>query len=151
MNPLNFISEVSGSAEDIMQTFFWLDEDNPGAINLFQLVRNPGKCNASDDTAVHYNDSDDWPAHPPVGLWFKYGVVDDFMREWLVRKNELKAGEITREEYLEWKLNWPETCDECGKFETKIYFWISFKGFFSKRLWYNFYSKFTFLCFRLSY
>ena len=39
VNPLNFISEVSGSAEDIMQTFFWLDEDNPGAINLFQLVR----------------------------------------------------------------------------------------------------------------
>ena len=54
---------------------------------------------------MRYNDSDDWPAHPPVGLWFKYGVVDDFMREWLVRKNELKAGEITREEYLEWKLN----------------------------------------------
>ena len=55
----------------------------------------------------------------PVGLWFKYGVVDDFMREWLVRKNELKAGEITREEYLEWKLNWPETCDDCGKNEPK--------------------------------
>lgn len=97
-----------------MQTFFWLDEDNPGAINLFQLVRNPGKCNASDDTTVRYNDSDDWPAHPPVGLWFKYGVVDDFMLEWLVRKNELKSGEITREEYLEWKLNWPETCDRCS-------------------------------------
>ena len=100
-------------------TFFWLDEDNPGAINLFQLVRNPGKCNASDDTAVRYNDSDDWPAHPPVGLWFKYGVVDDFMREWLVRKNELKTGEITREEYLEWKLNWPDTCDGCGIYNTK--------------------------------
>lgn len=119
VNPLNFISEVSGSAEDIMQTFFWLDEDNPGAINLFQLVRNPGKCNALDDTAVRYNDSDDWPAHPPVGLWFKYGVVDDFMREWLVRKNELKAGEITREEYLEWKLNWPNTCNGCEKHESK--------------------------------
>ena len=118
VNPLNFFSEVSGSAEDIMQIFF-LDEDNPSAINLFQLVRNPGKCNASVDTAVRYNDSDDWPAHPPVGLWFKYGVVDDFMREWLVRKIELKAGEITREEYLEWKLNWPETCDNCGNFEVK--------------------------------
>ena len=119
VNPLNFISEVSGSAEDIMQTFFWLDEDNPGAINLFQLVRNPGKCNASDDDAVRYNDNDDWPAHPPVGLWFNYGVVDDFMREWLVRKNELKAGEISRDEYLEWKLNWPDTYGNCGKFQSK--------------------------------
>lgn len=112
VNPLNFISEVSGSAEDIMQTFFWLDEDNPGAINLFQLVKNPGKCNASEDDAVHYNDSDDWPAHPPMGLWFNYGIVDDFMREWLVKKNELKAGEISRDEYLEWKLNWPDTCKD---------------------------------------
>lgn len=119
MNPLNFISEVSGSAEDIMQIFLWLDEDNPGAINLFQLVRNPGKCNASEDISVRYNDSDDWPVHPSVSLWFKYGVVDDFMQEWLVRKNELKAGAITREEYLEWKLNWPNTCDGCGKHESK--------------------------------
>lgn len=91
VNPLNFISEVFGSAEDIMQTFFWLDEDNTGAINLFQFVRNPGKCNASDGTAVRYNDSDNWLAHSPVGLRFKYVVVDDFMREWLVRKNEWKA------------------------------------------------------------
>ena len=61
VNPLNFISEVSGSAEDIMQTFFWLDEDKPGTICLFQLVRYPGKCNDSDNTTVRYNDSDDWP------------------------------------------------------------------------------------------
>ena len=27
----------------------------------------------------------------------------------------LAAGEITREEYLEWKLNWPQTADDCGK------------------------------------
>lgn len=92
VNPLNFICKVSGSVEDIMQTFFWLDADNPVAINLFHLVRSPGKCNASDDTAVRYNDAR--PAHPPVGLWFKYGFVDDFMREWLVRKNELKLGRL---------------------------------------------------------
>lgn len=98
-----------------MQTYFWLDEDNPGAINLFQLVRNPGKTNASDDTAVRYNDNDDWPAHAPVGMYFKYGLVDQFMREWLLRKEELKAGSITRSEYFEWKLNWPQTCDDCGK------------------------------------
>ena len=71
------------------------------------------------DTSVRYNDSDDWSAHPSVGFWFKYGVMDNFMREWLVRKNELKAGEITKEEYLEWKLNWPETCDDCGKYKPK--------------------------------
>ena len=28
----------------------------------------------------------------------------------------IAAGEITREEYQEWKLNWPQTADDCGKF-----------------------------------
>ena len=105
----NFYTIAPGSAEDFMRTFFWLDEDSPGAIRLFQLVRNPGRAGAADDTAVRYNDSDDWPAHPPVGMYFQYGLVDEFMREWLFRQQELHAGEITREEYFEWKLNWPHT------------------------------------------
>ena len=55
-------------------------------------------------TAVRYHDSDNWPAHPPVGMWFNYGVLNDFMKEWLLRKEELKSGKITRDEYFEWKL-----------------------------------------------
>ena len=116
----NFYTIVPGSAEDFMRTFFWLDEDSPGAIHLFQLVRNPGRAGAADDTAVRYNDGDDWPAHPPVGMYFQYGLVDEFMREWLLRQQELHAGEITRDEYFEWKLNWPRTCDDCGKCEPSI-------------------------------
>ena len=113
----NFYTVQPGCAEDFMRTFFWLDEDSPGSIRLFQLVRNPGKTGASDDTAVRYNDTDDWPAQPPVGIYFNYGLVDDFMREWLLRQQELHAGEITRAEYFEWKLNWPCTCDDSKKFD----------------------------------
>ena len=90
----NFYTIQPGCAEDFMRTFFWLDEDSPGSIRLFQLVRNPGKTGASDDTAVRYNDTDDWPAQPPVGIYFNYGLVDEFMREWLLRQQELHAGEI---------------------------------------------------------
>ena len=108
----NFYTIAPGSAEDFMRTFFWLDEDSPGAIRLFQLVRNPGKTGASDDTSVRYNDNDDWPIHPPVGIYFQYGLVDEFVHEWLLRQQELDAGEITRNEYFEWKLNWPATCDD---------------------------------------
>jgi len=39
----NFYTVQPGCAEDFMRTFFWLDEDSPGSIRLFQLVRNPGK------------------------------------------------------------------------------------------------------------
>ena len=48
-------------------------------------------------------------------MYFQYGLVDEFMREWLFRQQELHAGEITREEYFEWKLNWPHTCDDGWK------------------------------------
>jgi len=116
----NFYTIEPGCAEDFMRTFFWLDEDTPRAICLFQLVRNPGITGVSDDTAVRYNDSNDWPAQPPVGIYFQYGLVDDFMHEWLLRQQELDAREITREEYFEWKINWPCTCDGCGKHEPTV-------------------------------
>jgi ribosomal protein S18 acetylase RimI-like enzyme len=77
VNYINFITEAPGCAEDIMQTFFWLDEDNRNTFHLFQLVRNPSKCNASDDKSVRYNDGDEWPAHAPVGMWIDYGHIDD--------------------------------------------------------------------------
>ena len=54
--------------------------------HLFQLVRNPGKCKTSDDKSVCYNDSDEWPAHAPVGMWIDYGLVNEFLREWCLRK-----------------------------------------------------------------
>ena len=120
VNPLNFVSEVPGSVEDIMQTFFWLDEDNRGAINLFSLIRSNKKEKATTKAVAQYDGNDDyWPDEPPVGIWFNYGLVDEFMREWMIRKQELTNKEITEAEYLDWKLNWPDTCDDCEKFEAK--------------------------------
>lgn len=69
----------------------------------------PGKYNASDDKSVRYYDNDDWPAHAPVDMWLGYGLVNDFMREWCLRKEQLKNGEISEDEYFEWKINWPAT------------------------------------------
>ena len=120
VNVMNFTGSTPGCAEDIMFTFFWRDEENRGMINLFQLVRNPVKTNASDDRAVRYNDNDDWPSHAPVGIYFDYGIVNDFMREWLMRKEELKTKKITNEEYLDWKLNWTNTCNDCDKHQPTI-------------------------------
>ena len=46
-------------------------------------------------------------------------MINDFMQEWLIRMEEKRAGLITNEEYFEWKLNWPDTCDDGGKREPK--------------------------------
>ena len=131
VNYINFITEAPCCAEDIMQTFFWLDEDNRNTFHLFQLVRNPGKCNASDDKSICYNDSDEWPAHAPVGMWIDYGLVNEFLREWCLRKEQLKSGEISEDEYFEWKINWPATSskvDYNGKDDKKCsYNWRKHK------------------------
>ena len=59
------------------------------------------------------------PNATPVGLWFNYNMVAEFMKEWMICKQALKSKQITQGKYLEWKLNWPDTCDNCGKFEPK--------------------------------
>ena len=45
--------------------------------------------------------------------------MDEFMREWLMHKQERRNKKITDAEYLKWKLNWPDTCDDCEKCELK--------------------------------
>lgn len=115
VNPLNFVSEVPGSAEDIMQTFFWLDEDNRDAINLFLLICKTKKKVSTPSTDLEYENNDNWDPNPSVGIWFNYGLVDEFMYEWMIRKQELKNGEITDNEYFAWKLNWPDTCTGLDK------------------------------------
>lgn len=118
VNPYVLYDTNGQNASEIMEMLFWLDETHPSLIHLHQLRKFPGEtCNASDDTEVYYHDNDSWPAHSPTALWFNYGVLDRFLKEWTIRKQELAAGEITRDEYFEWKINWPYTCDDCGKRE----------------------------------
>ena len=74
VNPLTLHEPTTMNASELMEILFWIDEFNPGMINLFQLETYPGeKSNSSDDIAVRYHDSDSWPAHSPVGMWFNYG------------------------------------------------------------------------------
>ena len=54
-----------------------------------------------------------------MAVSFRYHLLDDFLKEWQLRKKQLREGEITKEEYLEWKLNWPQTADGCGRYEPK--------------------------------
>lgn len=90
------------AAEDVMYTLFELDEHYPGT-RLYEVT----------DTT----DPDFPEKHMAVS--FRYRLLDEFLKEWQLRKKQLREGEITREEYLEWKLNWPQTADGCGRYEPK--------------------------------
>ena len=45
--------------------------------------------------------------------------LNDFLKEWVVRMDELKSDEITKDKYFEWKITQPQTCDGCEKYESK--------------------------------
>ncbi len=59
VNYIHFINVIPGCAEDIIPTFLWLDKNDRNTIHLFQLVRNPGKCNTPNDKSVCCYDNDD--------------------------------------------------------------------------------------------
>lgn len=115
VNPINFVSPVSGSAEDIMQTFFWLDVDNPKALHFFPMVPSKKKYGTGKQIKAQYDDNDDMPAVAPVGMWFNYNLVNEFLKDWMECKEDLLTGKITNDEYLEWKLNWPDSCNNCNQ------------------------------------
>lgn len=56
----------------------------------------------------------------PIGIAFRYGAVNMFMAEWYERKIQLKNNEITREQYNNWKWNWPDSCDDSKKTECYV-------------------------------
>lgn len=99
-----------GCAEDILETLFWLDASG-NTIDLFSLER---KTDYDNDWKFEgkYNDEEyDW-GRTPFGIVINYGLVNDYMREWYLRKQERKKKEINQEQYDNWKWNWPYSCDD---------------------------------------
>lgn len=119
----NYINLYNGNelskAERIMMDFFWLEEMVGDSICVFQLQK---YNDMADPRMAHgmYNDCQYDGIFPPVAIALNYNQINDFMREWAIRFQELKKKDITREEYFEWKINWPYTCDDGGRFEPSI-------------------------------
>lgn len=76
------------AAEDVMYTLFELDEH----YNLLLQEVNDKENKGEKHIAVSFN----------------YLLLDDFLSEWMKKKEELASGAITKEEYFEWKINWPD-------------------------------------------
>ena len=98
------ISDYSlGAAEDIIETLFWLEESATslparGKGTRFPEYTAPGNL-------IHLTAMT--PAGSPVALTFEYGLVNDFLSEWCEMKTKLNNGEISPNEYFEWKITWP--------------------------------------------
>lgn len=97
VNPL-FISnpEILG-AEDILLLLFELDEHYP----------------------ISIQDCTDEDGNKRKGVVFNSILMTDLLAEWQRRKKDLADGIISKAEYTEWKLNHPQTTDDCGKHPPK--------------------------------
>ena len=78
------------AAEDLMYTLFELDEHYRLSIHDFDGK----KCVALNNK-----------------------LLDDLLAEWQTRKKDLADETISKAEYMEWKLNWPQTSDDLGTHE----------------------------------
>ena len=69
----------------------------------------PDETNSFPNIVVQHSDSDEQDTEATTGLYFQDSVMNNYLREWLLHQQELRRGEITRDQYFEWKLNWPYT------------------------------------------
>lgn len=83
------------AAEDVMYTLFELDEHY--TLKLHEV---------NSENSYHSKH---------MAISFNHKLLDEFLEEWKLRKEELSLGKITEDEYREWKFNWPQTTDDCGK------------------------------------
>ena len=73
-----------------------------------KLPEAPPATTQNSGFSLQYDDNDDWPARPPVAMWFDFTILDDFLRDWAKVQRALRDGEMSREQYFEWKIRWPE-------------------------------------------
>lgn len=89
--------------EDIMQTLFELDDMMPVTVHTLEGAPGEGAFDEDDRYVVELGDH----------------LLDRHLKEWQLRKRELAAGEISPDEYMNWKLNWPLTSDNAGRHSQK--------------------------------
>ena len=86
------------AVEDVMYSLFELDEHY--SLRLHEIIDDSDPSFPKNHMAVNF--------HTPL--------LDEFLAEWQERKKDLADGIISKAEYMDWKLNWPQTA---GKNPTK--------------------------------
>lgn len=108
VSPLALLEPATGTLSDIMETLFWMDEDVPGIFRL-TTIRRDGTEEDSDSSLPQLEGNLVIPnsPFPPTILWTENGMLDSLFKEWAEQQAAYYSGQITHEQYFEWKLRWP--------------------------------------------
>lgn len=108
ISPLALLEPTTGTLSDIMETLFWMDEEVPGIFRLTSIRR--GSTEKGTDTSLPQLEGNlvvPSSPFPPTVLWTENGMLDSLFKEWAEQQTAYYSGQITHEQYFEWKLRWP--------------------------------------------
>lgn len=86
---------------DVMESFFWFDTEHPMEISLFEFKPNK---ELKDNSVIEYPDNGN--KFNPIGIVFALSEYRTPIKEWQEKKQDYHHEKITKEEYIEWKLQW---------------------------------------------
>lgn len=114
---LKKIDYENAVALDLVETLFWLEEFGLLNIDLFSFEKiNEKEETWKYDAKFNRYSVDRLIDEVPVGIAIRdNNNLSIFLKEWMLRKQELLSGDITQSEYFEWKINFPASSDNCGK------------------------------------
>ena len=106
------LREPQTDLSGVMETLLWLDEEHAGVLQFTTMeFDSPDRWQedevAYDDRELRGNLTIPCSVFPPTVLWTQNGMLDGFFKEWGRMQAAYLRREISREEYFEWKLQWP--------------------------------------------
>ena len=108
VSPFNFYTFDGLSEIPLILDFFWMEEFSPDAFRLLSLCKDKKIKNSASDSLISlYHSSDADLPDSTYGIYIGIGDTNTYLAEWAKMKSRLYSDEISRDEYFEWKLQFP--------------------------------------------
>jgi len=88
---------------DVMESFFWFEEEFPLQITLFEFQMDKDIDKPVLNILVGISGE---AIETPIAVMFALPEYRRCFKEWQQKKRDYHNGVITKEEYVEWKLQW---------------------------------------------
>lgn len=93
---------------DVMESFFWFEEEFPLQVALFEFHTDKDIDKPIMNIPVDIGGE---AIESPIAVMFALMEYRRCFKEWQQKKHEYHDGVITKEEYVEWKLQWDYECN----------------------------------------
>lgn len=108
VSPYNFYTFDGISEIPLIVDFFWMEEFYPDRFCLFSIHSDKKAASSSQDALkAYYNASGISIPNGTHGVFIGIGDMESYLSEWMSMKERLSAGDISKKDYFEWKLQFP--------------------------------------------